>query len=51
MKTIVADVLAIISANWDEIKSVMEVYGYVEGQWQQFEKQVNYQAFLVIRKQ
>src|SRR5690606_4777621 len=24
-----------ISANWDEIKSVMEVYGYVEGQWQQ----------------
>ncbi|WP_257670910.1 DUF6934 family protein, partial [Parapedobacter tibetensis] len=37
-----------IAANWDKIKSIMDVYGYVNGQWQRFEKQVNYQAFLVI---
>lgn len=40
-----------IAANWGEIKTLMDVYGYIDGQWQRFEKQVNYQAFLVIRKQ
>lgn len=40
-----------IAANWDEIRTVMDVYGNIDGRWQRFEKQVNYQAFLVIRKQ
>ena len=40
-----------IAAYWDEIKTILDVYGYIGGHWQRFEKQVNYQAFLVIRKQ
>jgi len=39
-----------ISANWSEIHPIMDVYGYVGGGWQRFERKVNYDAFLVIRK-
>lgn len=39
-----------IAANWGEIESIMFVYGFVSGEWQRFEKQVNYSAFLVMRK-
>ncbi len=28
----------------------MEVYGFVKGKWEKFTKNVNYEAFLVIRK-
>jgi len=40
-----------IATNWDEINAIMDIYGYIDGRWQRFEKQVNYHAFLVIRKQ
>ena len=40
-----------IAANWNEIVPIMHVYGYRDNTWQRFEKQVNYEAFLVMRKQ
>lgn len=40
-----------IAANWNEIAPIMDVYGFYDNGWQHFEKQVNYQAFLVMRKQ
>ncbi|MFB2119796.1 hypothetical protein [Parapedobacter sp. 2B3] len=39
-----------ISVNWSKIQPIMDVYGYVDGSWRRFERQVNYEAFLVIRK-
>jgi nitric oxide reductase large subunit len=39
-----------ITLNWAEIHPLLFVYGFVNDHWQPFEKNVNYQAFLVIRK-
>ncbi|MFI5196687.1 MAG: DUF6934 family protein [Chitinophagales bacterium] len=39
-----------IAANWNEIKIALKVFGFVNGKWQPFEKNVNYEAFLAIRK-
>jgi len=39
-----------IVANWDEIEPLLEVFGFANGQWERFSKNVNYEAFLVLRK-
>ena len=39
-----------ITAHWDEISILMNVYGFRTGQWERFEKNVNYEAFFVMRK-
>jgi hypothetical protein len=39
-----------IVANWKEIEPLVRVYGYVEGGWESFRKNVNYQAFIAFRK-
>jgi hypothetical protein len=39
-----------IAANWLEIQSLLHVYGFINNQWQPFEKNVNYEAFLIQRK-
>jgi hypothetical protein len=40
-----------ISANWNEIDTLLYVYGYHQDKgWQLFRKNVNYQAFLIKRK-
>ena len=39
-----------IAANWDEIEPVLKVYGFKEGKWLQFRKNINYEAFLAVRK-
>jgi hypothetical protein len=39
-----------ITLNWVEIDPLLQVYGFVNDQWQPFEKNTNYQAFFVMRK-
>jgi hypothetical protein len=39
-----------ISANLDEVQSVLHVYGFINGEWQPFKKNINYEAFLVKHK-
>jgi hypothetical protein len=39
-----------IVANWKEIEPLLHVYGFVDGHWEAFRKNVNYQAFIVLRK-
>lgn len=39
-----------IIANWEQIQSLLEVYGFVGGNWERFAKNINYEAFLVLRK-
>jgi hypothetical protein len=40
-----------ISTNWNEISSLLQVYGYVfDSGWQTYEKNVNYLGFLARRK-
>jgi hypothetical protein len=40
-----------ISANWNEISSLLQVYGYVfDSGWQPYEKNINYLGFLARRK-
>ena len=39
-----------ISALWDEISLNFDVYGFSDGEWRRFEKNVNYAAFFVKRK-
>ena len=40
-----------ISANWNEISSLLQVYGYVfDSGWQPYEKNIKYLAFLARRK-
>jgi hypothetical protein len=39
-----------IAANFDEIQPLLDVYGFTGLAWQRFEKNINYDAFLVIRK-
>ena len=41
-----------ISANWDKIDALLDVYGYEQDRgWQPFRKNVNYLAFLAKRKE
>ena len=39
-----------ISKYFDEVKMDFEVYGMLDGEWQEFEKGIDYTAFLVRRK-
>lgn len=39
-----------ISANWAEIESILKIFGFNSGQWQPFQQNINYEAFLAIRK-
>lgn len=39
-----------IASNWHEIESLLYVYGFTNDKWCPFEKNVNYEAFLVQRK-
>ncbi|HEY9197312.1 MAG TPA: hypothetical protein VIM77_13640 [Mucilaginibacter sp.] len=39
-----------ISRLWDEINVDFEIYGFANDEWQPFQKNVNYDAFLVKRK-
>ena len=37
-------------ANWKEIEPLLHVYGFSKGKWLPFERNINYEAFLVLRK-
>lgn len=39
-----------IAAHFDEIQSLLHVYGFTNHEWLPFEKNINYDAFLVMRK-
>ena len=39
-----------IAANWAEIDRVLQVFGFANDEWHLFEKNINYDAFLVLRK-
>jgi hypothetical protein len=39
-----------IASLWKELSTDFDVYGYKDGDWHQFQKNVNYEAFLVKRK-
>ena len=39
-----------IVANWNEIEPRLHVYGFFKGTWMPFEKNIGYEAFLVLRK-
>jgi hypothetical protein len=39
-----------ISALWEEIRLNFDVYGFKDGEWHKFQKNVNYEAFFVKRK-
>ncbi len=39
-----------IASNLEEIAQLLDVYGFHTDSWSKFERNVNYEAFLVIRK-
>lgn len=39
-----------IGGNWSEIEPFINVFGFVDGEWEIFKKNVNYEAFLAQRK-
>jgi hypothetical protein len=39
-----------ITIFWEDIDPFLHVFGYINNQWEKFRKNVNYEAFLVIRK-
>lgn len=39
-----------ICANWHEIKTLFHVFGLLNDKWCPFEKNINYNAFFVVRK-
>jgi hypothetical protein len=39
-----------ISSNWTEIEPLLHVYGFINESWQPFKKNINYEAFLAMRK-
>jgi hypothetical protein len=39
-----------IAANWDKIEPVLLIYGYFNNEWSPFQKNINYQAFMALRK-
>ncbi|MEI9917663.1 MAG: hypothetical protein WDO14_02550 [Bacteroidota bacterium] len=40
-----------ISANLNEIEKALDVYGWYQGSWEPFTRNINYEAFSVKRKQ
>ncbi|MES2701583.1 MAG: hypothetical protein V4649_03040 [Bacteroidota bacterium] len=40
-----------IAANLEEITALVEVFGFKDNTWKPFEKNINYEAFIVLRKQ
>jgi hypothetical protein len=36
-----------ITNNWNDISQIFEVYGFIEEKWNKFERNVNYEAFLI----
>jgi hypothetical protein len=39
-----------IVTNWVKIEPLLKVYGHLNNRWQPFQKNVNYEAFLALRK-
>lgn len=39
-----------ILANFDQIEQMLNVYGFFENNWSLFKKNINYEAFLALRK-
>lgn len=39
-----------IISNLDQIVPLLEIYGFAGGNWERFVKNVNYEAFIVLRK-
>ncbi|WP_316794104.1 DUF6934 family protein [Pedobacter frigoris] len=39
-----------ISANLNELKKVFYIYGFKDDEWSEFEKNVNYVAFIALRR-
>jgi hypothetical protein len=39
-----------IAANWDKIDPILTIHGYINNEWQLFQKNVKYEAFLALRK-
>lgn len=39
-----------IANNFEEIESILKIYGFFDNTWHAFKKGVNYEAFLVVRK-
>ncbi|MFL9482493.1 DUF6934 family protein [Chitinophagaceae bacterium LWZ2-11] len=39
-----------ILANFDQIEQMLNVYGFFENNWSLFKKNINYEAFLTLRK-
>ena len=39
-----------LAINWEEIDRILQVYGFKNGKWHSFEKNINYEAFLIKRK-
>lgn len=39
-----------LMTNLEDISKVLEVYGLIKDQWYPFEKNVNYEAFMALRK-
>jgi hypothetical protein len=39
-----------INANWDKIEPILSIYGYLNNEWHPFQKKVNYEAFMALRK-
>jgi hypothetical protein len=39
-----------IAANLDKITPILTIYGYINYEWQLFQKNVNYDAFWAVRK-
>jgi hypothetical protein len=39
-----------LNAHWNDIELLLHVYGFVRGKWLPFQNAVNYEAFIVLRK-
>ncbi len=39
-----------LNSNFIDIEPLLHVYGFINGDWQEFNRNVNYEAFLVLRK-
>lgn len=39
-----------IAVHWNHIEPLLHVYGYTNGEWQSFHKNVIYEAFMILRK-
>ncbi|WP_157278805.1 DUF6934 family protein [Olivibacter sitiensis] len=39
-----------ITTHLDEVAEIVNVYGFHKGEWKRFEKNINFEAFIVMRK-